>query len=270
MTTGLNGFTESDLARLAELAGCHADELGAELRRKPWRLGELLSDPTTDEAVTSCPRAEAGGPSPYLLFAVLTHRAAAEIREASYVNDWTGPRMRLPVFDVEPLQEFAEETRRLLFLAGLLATFSTPSAIALPVPADSLDLHELARWLDVAMPSDRAALLRHLGDVALFLGGVFPDRTGPQAVTVAEAERLGESAGLGHDEIAGLLDAASPAPGLDAIDSLGPRWYDQAARQDAAHTPPIVRDVAARFRAARRFLNHVADRYLYPVSYVSI
>jgi hypothetical protein len=264
MTTGLTGFTDGDIVRLAELAGCRADELPAELRRKPWRLGELLSDPAADEAIDpTSVGTEAGAPSPYLLFAVLTHRAANDIRDASFVNDWMGPRMRLPVFDVEPLREFAEESRRLLFLAGVLASFSAPSA-TLAVPADGLDLHDLAHWLDAAMPADRASLLRHLGDLALFLGGVFPDRTGPQAVTPAEAEKLGGSAGLDADEILGLLDAASPSPGLDALDSLGPRWYDKAARERTAPAPPIVSDIATRFRAARRFLNHIADRYLFP------
>lgn len=267
MTIGLNEFTDRDMVHLAELAGCSADELRAELRRKPWRLGELLSDPETDSAVFG--DCDEGAPSPFLLFSVLTHRAANDIREASYVNDWTGPRMRLPVFDVAPLQEFAEESRRLLFVAGVLASFSAPGATGLPVPADGLDLHDLAHWLGAAMPADRATILRHLGDLALFLGGVFPDRTGPQAVTPAEAETLGCSAGLGSDEILGLFDAGSMSPGLDAIDSLGPRWYDQAARESTTTTPPVVRDVATRFRAARRFLNHLADRYLYPLPYAA-
>lgn len=255
------GLTADDLVRLAELTGWDPDQLRTELRRRPWLLADLLTANTTADALMAELDSGFSTVSSRLFFAVMTHRAAAEVREATWVNDWVAPRSRVPVFDVEPLQEFSEESARLLFLAGILASYTGPNE--LPVPASELDLDELADWLQVARPDDQSTVLLRLGDLALFLAGVFPDRTGAQPVGPDAAQRLGVSAGMDADEIDALCDAAGSAPGLDALETLGAHWYDAAARH-SADTPAVVRDVAARFRSARRFLNQIADRHLFP------
>ena len=255
-------LTDQDLALLGRITGSSPDELRDRLRRRPWLLHELVSEPDVVEAVSGDGGDPADVVSPFLLFAVLAHRVADELLEATYVNDWSGPRLRLPVFDVEPLQEFAEDPARLLFVAQLLATFAVPPRLRVPV--DALDLEGLVDWLAVAMPDDRPALLRHLGDLALFLAGVLPDATGPQVLTGPLAERLGRSVDMRADEILALIDPASASPGLDTLESLGARWYRAASSEPRATTvPSIVSDVAVRFRPARRFLNHLADRHLH-------
>lgn len=262
-STGRSGLTERDLAVLARITGHDADELRGRLHRRPWLLHELLSDPDVVDTVTG-ERAELGDVvSPFLLFAVLAHRAADELIEASYVNDWTGPRMRLPVFDVEPLREFAGDPGRILFVAHLLTSFAAPSRLRVPVGA--LDLEGLVDWLVVALPDDRAELLRHLGDLALFLAGVLPDATGPQVISAPLAERLGRSVDMTPDEVLALIDPGSASPGLDTLESLGARWYRAATSQPRSAVPAVVSDVAARFRPARRFLNHLADRHLHRI-----
>lgn len=259
--TGHNGLTDRDLGVLARVTGSDGDELRAQLRRRPWLLHDLLSDPLVIETVTGDSGDVADVVSPFLLFAVLAHRAADELVDATYVNDWSGPRMRLPVFDVEPLQEFAADPARIIFVAHLLASFAVPTAPAVPV--DALDLDGLVDWLAVAVPDDRPALLRHLGDLALFLAGVQPDATGSQVVSPSAAERLGRSVDMTADEILALIDPGSASPGLDALESLGARWYRAATTQPRSPVPAVVADVAVRFRPARRFLNHLADRHLY-------
>lgn len=259
--TGRSGLTDRDLAVVARITGDDVDELRSRLRSRPWAVHDLLSDPRVVEAVAGDGGDLLDAVSPFLLFAVLAHRAAAELLEATYVNDWSGPRMRLPVFDVAPLQEFAQDPGRILFVAHLLASFAAPTPP--PGPVDALDLDGLVDWLAVAVPADRPALLRHLGDLALFWSGVLPDATGARAVSASAAQRLGRSVDMTADEILALVDPSSASPGLDALESLGARWYRAATNEPRSPVPPVVADVAARFRPARRFLNHLADRHLY-------
>jgi hypothetical protein len=63
------------------------------------------------------------------------------------------------------------------------------------------------------------------------------------------------------EEVLQLCDVGGISPGIDALELLGSRWYESAV--EAGSALPVVADVATRFRAARRVLNHVADRFLH-------
>ena len=253
---------DRDIAMLARITDTSADELVAELARRPWALADLLRHPAVVDAVLDdvslCPEV-----SPLLFFAVLTHQAAEDLTDTSWVADWAGPKSRLPVFDVDPVAEFAEAPTRLLFIAGVLAAFAAPET--LPVPDTGDRLSELAGWLGAAAPADRVILLRRLGDLALFQAGVFPDAIGGRLLAPAEAAQLGQTVGLAPEEIEALTDPGSPAPGLDARETLGSAWY-HACANESTETPAVLLDVASRIRPARRFLNHLADRYLHDLS----
>lgn len=260
MASYLDGLSQGDLATLAGIMGTDPVPLAENLYRRPWSINDLLGEPRVVDAVLARQEKASHIVSPFLLFAVLVHRVADDLRQATYVNDWSGPKSRLPVFDVTPLQEFLEDSGRRLFLTALLASFALPEPP--PVPADPFDLTDLARWVDQALPADRLRLLRRLGDLSLFMAGVFPDHNGAKPLRPLDAERLGRTVGMKADELAELCDRARMAPGLDALESLGSRWYGAAASGGA---PPVLSDVATRFRAARRVLNHLADRYLYRI-----
>ncbi len=261
MTSLVDEFTSRDLATLASVLEIDRDILTTDLRRKPWRIHDVLSESDVFEAVMDRHAHPSQVVSPILLFAVLIHRAGDELRDAEYVNDWFGPRSRLPVFDVAPLHEYLDDGARMIFLARLLASFAVP--LPLPVPEENrFDLVALSRWLD-SVP-DRVGLMRHLGDLALFLAGVFPDRTGAAPLMPVDAERLGRGVGLSSDQILELCDSTTLASGLSMFEALGSRWYESAA--DDARQPPVVADVAHRFPAARRVLNHLSDNYLNQVT----
>jgi hypothetical protein len=157
------------------------------------------------------------------------------------------------------LQEFIEDPGRTSFLASLLSSFAVPEAPS--IPAGPFDLYGLALWLDQVLPDDRIILLRRLGDLSLFLTGVFPDHTGSRPLRPIDAERLGRTIGMTADEVLALCDRSVSSAGLDAMESLGSRWYGAALLGNAM--PPVIADVATRFRAARRVLNHLSDRYLH-------
>ncbi len=261
MTRQRLDLSDGDLAVLARALDTDGDTLRAELARRPWYANDVLRRPEVVESILDGSGAEQLLVSPLLFFAVLVHRSADELASSRWVDDWVGPGCRLPVFDVEPLLEFADAPGRLLFAAQLLVGFAVPATY--PIPVDRLDLDELVDWLSAVEPDDQIVLLRQLGDLALFQAGVFPDCNGATALSASQAEHLGRSAGMTDDELGQLVDYGSTTPGLDALEGLSSAWYRAAAESSSA--PVLLRDVANRIRAARRFLNYVADHYLYRV-----
>lgn len=253
-------FTDRDLATLAAAASTTVEELSARLRLQPWTVAELLSSDEVFDTVMDRQAHPAELVSPYLLFSVLVHRAASELRDATFVNEWAGQKVRLPVFDIAGVHDFLTDPARMTFLARLLATFTGP--VLLPVPVDDrFDLVSVASWLDAVSDTDRIVLFERLGDLALFLSGVFPDATGSSWISPVDAERLGKTVDLDSAAILGLCDSLGLG-GLDAYETLGSEWYRAVSTSRPA---PMIADVSYRFRAARRVLNHVADRYLFDI-----
>lgn len=262
MTRQAVDLAEADLIVLADVLDTSPRVLRSELERRPWFVNDLLREPAVVELALGADSGRIDLLSPNLFFTVVAFHAADELAEATWVADWVGPKSRLPVFDVEPLLEFSDNPRRLAFVARLLAGFAAPEPP--PVPADALDLSDLVRWLDAVEPAARIVLLRRLGDLALFLAGVFPDATGGKVLALADVEALAASVGLAPDELLDLIDAGSAAPGFTALETLSAAWYTAAAEADQRTTPKVMVDIATRIRPARRFLNHLADRYLNP------
>jgi hypothetical protein len=255
------GLSETDIDVLAQALDQDPGSVENELEHRPWSLLDVLEDPAVVAAVLKPNNPLHAPTSTYLFFAVITQQASIELRSSTVVNEWNGPGSRLPVFDVAPLREFIEAPGRVLFTARLLATFSEPSK--LPVPVGALDLEGLTDWLDVVVPADRPTLYRHLGDLALFRSGVLADKTGQTALGAISAERLGRSLDLTSDEILGLIAPDSFSPGIDAMEALGRSWYRAATETDnEGQLSMVINDIANRFRPARRFLNHLADHYL--------
>jgi hypothetical protein len=111
------------------------------------------------------------------------------------------------------------------------------------------------------VPEDsRPGIYRRLGDVSLFLAGVFPDYSVMHALGPVDVSRLLRFARVPAAERDGLVTA----PALDLLEYLGARWYRAALATAPARTArlDVVGEVAGRFRQARRVLNHLADHYL--------
>ncbi len=218
--------------------------------------------------------------SPFLIFAVAVHRAAAELPSMSHVTERSGDRQRVPLFDTPQLRDFLASAARRLFLAELLGSFTRSSVapqqtaagppgtrpargLRRPRRVSELDLPRMAGLLDEVPGPQRPGAYRRLGDVALFLAGVFPDYAAAHAfgpVNVTRLLRAGQVPAREHDTLA-------EAPAIELLEYLGAQWYRAAWNLAPARTArlAIVADVADRFRQARRVLNHIADRYLFPL-----
>jgi hypothetical protein len=254
-------LTSGDLAVLAEVAA-----------HRP--LTDVLPSPALEEVVFA--PEPASDPlrvvSPFLTFAVAVHRVAERLARTSYVDEWIGPRQRVPVFAVEPLRQLLADPRRRFFFVELLSSYThVVSGSTWTVGRrgwrrrrfSELDPVQLAGLLDAVPAAERPGVLRRLGDLALFLTGVFPDHTATTSLgrPFAEAQLL-RSAKLNPSRSApGSLNA------FELLELLGARWYRLATRLTPAPTGSVevLAAVAEHFTDARRVLNVVTDTYLFPL-----
>lgn len=281
-TAYLEHLTDADLSILAgSSARLSPDEdAPAYLRSHPEAVEGALGSPAAFERVFGAPGADVllVHASPFLVFAVAVHRAVDELGHTTFVEERITPRMRVPVFDAGQLREFGVDPARRYFLVEHLTSYTRVMSGPVWVQRrgrwrrqrfSELDAARLAATLDAVPESDRPGIYRRLGDLALFLTGVFPDHAAKRAVHPIELERLLRS----------LRPADVPAPTLDDVEQLagdrgtagvlewlGPRWYRAAAeRTPVTGLARLLDDLADRFDQARRFLNHLTDRYLFPV-----
>src|SRR5438132_1741769 len=262
----LEHLSDADLAFLGAAGQSRYD-----VRRDPDQLEALIDSTETFRALFTVPgRDPLLRGSPFLIFAVLVHRVVRDLRQATFIEEWVGPRQRVPVFDTESLRDFGADPLRRLFLAELLASYTNVASGSTLVKTtrgwrrrrfselDPLRLIELAEL--VAEP-ERPSVYRRLGDLSLFLTGIFPDYAAERLV--AERERRGLERALRPAD-------REQSPGHDGIwllEQLGRRAY-RIARQGADRSTPmagVLSEVSENFAAARRLLNFLTDRYLYPM-----
>src|SRR5438874_1774082 len=134
----LEHLSDADLALLSS-----AGEPARAVHPDPERIEALIDSPALFRVLFGTPgRDPLLRASPFLLFAVLIHRATRDLGAASFVEEWVGPRQRVPVFDVAGLREFGADplrrayrvaqqaTDRSAAMAGVLAELSENFAIA--------------------------------------------------------------------------------------------------------------------------------------------
>ena len=261
-------LTDADLRLLARATGLSGGAM-TRLADDPAAIEALLADPRVFDAVFGVPEpGEMVLVSPFLAFGVAVHRAVADLAAMDYLPERSGLRQRIPVFDTPELRDFLGSAQRRLFLAQLLASFTRVASGRYRAAGgrartrrfSELDPVRLAGLLDVVPEDSRPGVYRRLGDVSLFLAGVFPDYSAMHALGPVDVSRLLRSARVPVRE----RDDLAAAPALDLLEYLGARWYRAALATAPVRTAglDVVGEVAERFRQARRVLNHLADRYL--------
>jgi hypothetical protein len=262
----------ADLRLLGSVAGVPPEVL----RAHPSRLVDVLGTAAAEAAVL--------GPalddepflraSSFLTFAVAVHRSAVLLEGRTSTLEWVGPGQRLPVFDVASLQGFLADPLRRLFLVELLASFTSVASGSTWERTrrgwrrrrfSELDPVRLASLLEVVGEAERPGVYRRLGDLALFLTGVFPDHTAERGLGPLDAGRLVRLLAVGDDGAPPPDAERLGAVGL--LEHLGARWYRCAA---ATASPPtatarVLPVAGERFRQARRVLNVVAESSIFPL-----
>lgn len=264
----LEHLNDADLALLAAAEDDSVDGLLARLRAAPDLLEGILSRPTLYETLfRSGPEEALLRASAFLTFAVLVHRAAQELTHVPFVQEWIGPGRRVPMFEVGPLKDFSSDLGRRLFLAELLASYTHVASGSMWVHTargwhrrrfSELDPLRLIELLEVVPESERPAVYRRLGDLSLFLTGVFPDYAGGRLLPLRRRR-------LQH-----LLPSdpfeASPLDDISLLEHLGRRAYLVAGRSAQGYgAPAVLVHLSEEFGHARRTLNFLTDRYIFPV-----
>ena len=279
----LEHLTDDDLA----LLGGVGPRLGlgaldaARLRSRPDLVERLVASPAAFEAAfgPAALREPFLRVSPALTFALAVHRSAEELRGAASVSEWVGPRRALPVFDADALRDFLADPFRRLFLVELLASYTHVASGSVWVHTrrgwrrrrfSELDPVRLASLLEAVPDDERAGVYRRLGDLALFLTGVFPDATATRAlgpVDEARLRRVGREDRAEPLPLSAAPEGLGPSGAVGLFEALGVRWYRLAcatAPKPLTASVRVVEDVAGRFSHARRILNHVTSRHLFP------
>jgi hypothetical protein len=261
---------EHDLRVLADLGDAPAtvEDMRRRLMGDPGSLDGYLEDHRLYELVFESPEIDPIQVfSPALTFAVLVSKTRRDLDESAYVSEWVGAGERLPVFDVGSLRDFIDERTRRFLMIELLASFTRIASGSVWVRTDrgyrrrrysELDPVSLAEMV-ASLPADRRAPgYRRLGDVALFLTGVFPDHTSRHPLSEMRRARLMRSTG-----VESALDVG--AEYVQFLETVGRRWYERAAEEAFLPTAgqQTLHDLAANFIPARRFLNYLADTYLH-------
>ena len=267
---------EADLAALAEAAGI--DATPEALRAEPARVEALLGSPVVHLALFGGAELDSRlFASPLLVFSVLVHRVAAELEDAAFIEEWLGPGRTVPVFDVAALREFLARAGRRAFLADLLASYTRATSGTVWQRTargwrrrrySDLDPVSMAQLLEVVPASQLPTVCRRLGDLALFLSGVFPEYVASHPLEPRHVDRIRRLLdGTGLDAPGPppgeLALAGGPQRGIWLLEWLGRRAYRLAARA-AATSDRELREVAEAFGRARRVLNVLTGRYLYP------
>lgn len=132
------------------------------------------------------------------------------------------------------------------YIAALLIDFAAGGRAYRIAPYDDVTYHylvDLIADLEEETSERRRFLLQvHLGNFSLWLSGLFPD------YVVAHVERRG-------------------APGFSYYEDLGATGYRMASTCELAgqfDLASVYIEVADGFRAVRRALNRVSDRYFFP------
>lgn len=262
----LEHLSDSDLALLGAAADARAS-----VGRDPERLEALIDSAVTFRLLFKEPgRDPLLRGSPFLVFAVLIHRVVRDLGQASFVEEWVGPRQRVPVFDTVSLRDFGADPMRRFFLAQLLASYTNVASGSTFVKTtrgwrrrrfSELDPMRLIELAELVPQPERPSVYRRLGDLSLFLTGVFPDYTGEQLV--AERERRGLERALAPAD----RERSEQHDGVWLLEQLGRRAYriaGQGADRRAAMAG-VLAEVSENFAAARRVLNFLTDRYLFPM-----
>jgi hypothetical protein len=259
---------DSDL-RLLAAAGAHGDDPDR-LRQSPELVEALMERRELFDLLFASPeRDPLLVASPFLVFSVLVGRVASDLERSSYVPEWLSRGRSLPVFDAASLREFLEARERRAFLAAVLTSYTrVASGTTWQRTArgwrrrrySDLDPLRLAHLLEEVAPGQRPVVSRRLGDLALFLSGVFPEHVAAHPLQPREVEVLRRVlGGSGPEEV---VRSSSPEKGLWLLEWLGRRAYNLTVDWTPTSSPELAQ-VARAFGRARRVLNLVTTRYLY-------
>ena len=199
--------------------------------------------------------------SPAMFFEILLRKAAEDLSRVGYTFEKTRT-MSIPVFDTQDLVSLLNRESLLIYLADMLSSFTRVESYAVSIRIrkgvwrkirfNDLDIHSLMNLCDVVDDAYRFRLYKRIGDICLFILGVFP--------VYAERDYRYPASGQLRPRIAGRR-RVSPQD----YEKEGRRFYRMAAEHRTAlelELSAVFWSLHENFQKAKKPLNFIADHYL--------
>lgn len=198
--------------------------------------------------------------SPPLFFEILLCKARSDLQQISYTLEQAGG-LSVPVFDAEEVVEILEDEAVLSYLARMLASFTRARSRWINVRGkgrvwrrvrySDLDICSLMRLAEAVEPARRLAVYQRIGDLCLFVLGMFPDH--------AEAEYRYPHTGELRRRVDGR-GGISP----EEYETRGRQFYRLAAQQRTAPSDQsdVFMTLHEGFQQALKPLNVISLHYL--------
>ena len=205
--------------------------------------------------------------SPSLYFEVLLRRAQKDLISSSYTIEREG-RGNIPVFDTGKVAGFLDTPNMLEYLANMLASFTRIRSFVVPVRVrkgirrrvryNDMDVDSLIDFAARVDESERFSYYKRIGDVCLFLTGLFRDSTYSQKSHVGSNFQSGT--------YPRTTFVRKRRRSVEEYESEGRRFYRLAEEHPTASVLELT-DVFSvlrdEFSAARKPLAFLSARYLH-------
>lgn len=193
--------------------------------------------------------------SPYLFFRILLKRAHRELRWESFTIERHGTQ-KVFVFDTDRLTELLERKDLRAYLACMLSSFTKVETTVFYLIASgrvykfkysSIDMDDVEERLKLVDEEKRFPLLRRIGDIALFLLGIFPEY-------------------LARRMIFRRSEKKNPEELIREVEEKGSFYYYLASTHEEAKRlglSEILYVLSQNFMLMKKPLNFIAERYLH-------
>jgi len=198
--------------------------------------------------------------SPWLLFSILLRRAVKQLGEERFTIERIGATDRIPVFDTDRVFNLMRDPKLQDYLVAMLASFVRTESTTVWYRSgrhirrrsySDLDVDDMISMAGRVDPEQRFPFYRRIGDICLFIVGMFPEY-----VLAGYAPGAGVQSPLRW----GRMRRSLPDYEIEAR-----RFYRLAASQAQAQQmglSSVLTTLAEHFELARKPLNIISDRYL--------
>jgi hypothetical protein len=182
-----DGFSDSDLIFLLGTVDRRLAEKIDILRDDRAFIESILENRTNDvlqRIMLMKPEEMLVDITPRFLFEVLLRAARKGLATRTYTMERTSTQ-RIPVFDAPQVNEFIEDRATLKYLASMLTSFTRIRSFTWPVRVrkgiwrrirfNDMDIDSLLRYSQMVGEEQRFELYKRLGDLCLFILGIFPE-----------------------------------------------------------------------------------------------
>ena len=204
--------------------------------------------------------------SPWLFFSVLLRRAGRDLERERFTVELRD-RQKVFLFDAPRVVELLRDASLRDYLAVMLASFVRVESATVRVRVragiwhryriSELDVEGMIRYCGTLDTESRFAAYRRIGDVCLFLTGMFPEHI--------QAQRRYPHSGQLRPLARGRLLTT-----LEDYESHGQAFYRLASEHEMARGESlgdVLQRLSADFVLAEKALTFVANRYLQFVRY---